>query len=391
MSLRGRKILVGVTGGIAAYKVAELVRVLKKRGAEVQVAMTPKATDFITPLTLASLSGKKVLLDFNADYDHLLDDWDLCVIYPATANIIARLAAGLASELLETMVLAAQNPVWICPAMNSAMLSAAVVQDNLALLRARGLKILDSDYGLLACGKEGWGRLPEPETVATEIEKFWMLERGNFSGKKVLITAGPTREYLDEVRFFSNVSSGKTGDFLAEAFLAAGAEVTLFSGATALISRRNLTVAVCETGAELALMVKERWPEHDFIVGAAAVTDLCFPPRSGKIPKAELGAVLKSADCSEDILAYCGENKRQGQVVVGFSLEEKPQLEQVREKCQLKGADLLVANFIADLGGDQIEPWLFLPQEDHFLPWPKQGKSDFSLRLVSFLAQRFVV
>lgn len=391
MSLSGKKILIGVTGGIAAYKAAELVRLLKKRGAEVCVTMTPRAVDFITPLTLAALSGNKVLLDFNEDYDHLLSDWDLCLLYPATANTIARLAAGLAAELLETVVLAAKNPVWICPAMNSAMLFAPAVQDNLALLRARGLKILDSDYGALACGEEGWGRLPEPETVVVAVEKFWSVETGGFAGKKVLITAGPTREYLDEVRFFSNVSTGKSGDFLAAAFLAAGAEVTLLSGATALASRGNLTVVFCQTGAELADSVKGYWPDQDFMVGAAAVTDLTFPSRRGKIPKAELGSVLKAADQSEDILAYCGKNKRPDQVVVGFSLEETPDLAQTREKCALKGADLLVVNFLADLGGEQIEPWLFFPREDCFLPWIKQSKNDFSLRLVSFLAQRFVI
>jgi phosphopantothenoylcysteine decarboxylase/phosphopantothenate--cysteine ligase len=352
--LKDRRIVLGVTGGIAAYKAAELVRELVRRGAKVRVVMTDHACKFVTPLTFETLSGNPVATDlfwvpgdFEIGHIALAEFAELVVIAPATANIIGKMAAGLADDILTTVLLATEAPVLICPAMNAKMYMNAVVKENLARLVLRGHLILEPGYGELACRVEGQGRLAEPSEIAEEIESI--LTPKSLQGEHILVTAGPTQEPFDPVRFISNYSSGKMGYALAVMARRRGAAVTLVSGPTALSAPRGVAFVPVRTAVEMHDAVAANLEEATVVVKAAAVADyrpaVCEPV---KIKKKE-GALTVHLERNPDIISEIASRKGD-RIVVGFSMESDHLLEHARKKLMDKGMDFIVANDVTEPG-----------------------------------------
>ncbi len=350
MALTGKHILLGVTGSIAAYKAALLVRLLRKEGAEVQVLMTPDAARFISPLTLATLSGRSVEIGLfdrerEADWTHHvhLGLWaDLLVVAPATAQTLAKLAHGFCDSMLTATVLSARCPVLVCPAMDHDMYVHPATQRNLDTLRAFGYAIMEPETGELASGLIGQGRLPEPEYILENIRSMLSTVR-DLDGKKVLVTAGPTREHIDPVRFLSNPSTGKMGYALAAEAARRGAEVVLVSGPTLLESPPGVTrISVTSAQEMYEAVIQHR--DADIIIMAAAVAD--YTPVEHfkqKLKKGEGELVLRFRR-TPDILASLGAQRRKGQLLVGFALETERSEEHALEKLQKKGADWIVLN-----------------------------------------------
>lgn len=348
MMLKGRKIVLGVTGGIAAYKVAELVRELVKAGAEVHVVMTRNAQAFITPLTFQTLSGNPVTTElFNliaeSEIGHiaLADRAEVLVIAPATANIIGKIAAGVADDMLTTIVMATQAPVLLAPAMNVHMWKNPICQENIQRLRSRGYHFIDPEAGELACGYEGKGRLAEIPAIVEEI--CVLLSPKDFSGEKILVTAGPTEEPIDPVRFLSNHSSGKMGFALARAARRRGAEVTLISGPTALPVPPQMRSIAVRSAAQMREAVLNHLESASILIMAAAVSD--YRPKQKapeKIKKSKLETVLE-LELNPDILAEAGK-KKNSRIMVGFAAETENLLQNTREKLEKKNLDLIVAN-----------------------------------------------
>ncbi len=348
--LSGKRILVGVTGGIAAYKVVELVRLLKGAGATVRVVMTRSAQEFVTPLTFQAISGEKVLTELfdvtsELNIGHIeLAKWaDLLLIAPATANIIAKIAHGIADDYLTTITLAATCVKVICPAMNTAMYQNAVTRDNLALVKKYGFRVVGPGVGSLACGEEGPGRLEDLEIIVEEI--ISALTPQSLAGKKVLVTAGPTWEAFDPVRFFTNPSSGKMGYAMAKIASRRGAEVILVSGPTWLEVPHNVRCERIKSANEMCEMVTDLYPDIDIVVMAAAVSDYRpkhFTPH--KIKKGEDDVVLEM-EKNPDILKQLGLTKEH-QVLVGFAAETDELIENARQKLLSKNLDMIVANDI---------------------------------------------
>ncbi|MDO8722281.1 MAG: bifunctional phosphopantothenoylcysteine decarboxylase/phosphopantothenate--cysteine ligase CoaBC [Syntrophales bacterium] len=352
--LTGKKIVLGVTGGIAAYKAAELTRAFVKEGAQVKVVMTRNAMEFITPLTMQTLSGNPVFSDMYAatdrfDIDHisLSDAADIFVIAPATANIIGKIASGIADDLLTTAVMAAKVPVLICPAMNVNMLNNAIVKENMAKLTARGYFLLDPGYGELACKTEGAGRLPDIAEILEEVETI--LRKKDLRGEKILVTAGPTREPLDPVRFITNYSSGKMGYALAVMAKRRGAEVTLVSGPSLLPIPRGVRYISIDTAREMKDAVMANYQASTVIIKAAAVADFRPAARSeAKIKKGEDGFSLSLAR-NPDIIAEIGPLKGE-RLLIGFAMESENLIENARAKLVKKNMDYIVANSIMGEG-----------------------------------------
>ena len=355
-------VAVGITGGIAAYKICTLVSSLKKQGYTVQVLMTKEAEQFITPLTLQTLSGSKVITDmfttgYTPDVHHisLANQADLFVIAPATANIIAKVANGIADDMLTTTFLAADCPKLLVPAMNTHMLENPVTQDNLKKCAAYGMHILESGEGYLACGTTGKGRMPEAGVIEDAIKELLQTEK-YLSGKKVLITAGPTCEAIDPVRYITNHSSGKMGYALARAARNAGADVTLVTGKTALEDIRGVHMVHVVSAGEMADAVLPRQDEMDLMILAAAVAD--YTPAAvaeEKIHKEEGGMSIELTR-TVDILKTLGSRKKNGQILVGFSMETEHLIENSRRKLSSKNCDYIIANSLrqegAGFGGD---------------------------------------
>ena len=348
------RVVLGVTGGIAAYKAPDLVRRLRDAGAEVRVILTPNAARFVSALSLAAVSDHGVILDQWGDpshggVDHVeLARWaELLLVAPATANILAKLATGIADDALSTYALAHRADVMVAPAMNTFMLQHPTVQQNMATLRARGVIVLDPDSGLLACGDEGAGRMPDPPLIADFVRRHFSTR--DLEGKSVLITAGPTREPIDPVRFISNRSSGKMGYALAEAARRRGANVTLISGPTALPKPAGVNVSAVTTAAEMHAAVMEALPRHQIVIKAAAVAD--YAPASvadHKIKKDAAGdALTLELRKTPDILASIGAAHPRP-FVVAFAAETDAVLDNARAKLLRKNADLIVANDVAD-------------------------------------------
>lgn len=349
-------VVLGVGGGIAAYKSAELARALMERGMRVQVVMTQAAREFITPLTFASLTGQKVITGlFNSDnpaetlssaVEHiaLAQDNEVLVIAPATADLLSRLAHGLADDFLTTMYLAFTGRVVLAPAMNNNMWTHPATQENLATLRKRGHVIVEPDEGLLACGTTGPGRLAEPERIAGVVANLTLHSR-DLEGETVLITAGPTQEPLDPVRFISNRSSGKMGYALAEAASDRGAQVVLVSGPVALAPPQGVHVVHIRTALEMHDAVMEHLADAGIIVKAAAVADyhLAQVPRH-KIKKTAMRMSL-DLDPTLDILAELGRNKGD-RLLIGFAAETENLVESARQKLESKNCDMIVANLV---------------------------------------------
>ena len=349
--MQGRKILFGVTGSIAAFKAAGWVSSLAKEEAQVTVMMTESATRFVTPLTFGALSSNQVYTDlFSTEAEEIMahitlsGDADVILIAPATAHTLARLAHGMADNLLTAAVLAAAAPVVVCPAMNAKMLAHPATQRNLATLQELGYIIVEPECGSLACGEVGSGRLAEWDTVREAL--LGLCVEQDLAGQRILITAGPTREALDPVRYLSNRSSGKMGYALARTAKRRGAEVTLISGPTNRSVPPGITMVPVQTAAEMAEAVKEHADDASIIIKAAAVAD--FKPKkvaSLKIKKA--GADLQlELEPNQDILATLGKERKSDQLLVGFAAESNNHEAEGRRKLEAKKADLIVVNDI---------------------------------------------
>ncbi len=353
--LSGKRIILGVTGGIAAYKAAFLLRAFQKEGAEVRVAMTPSATRFVGEETFASLSGTDVAVDIFSRREeeeswvrHIAwGEWgDLFVIAPCTANTLAKIAGGQADNMLTSTVLAARCPLLICPTMDGEMYEAPATRANLRRVQDFGYHLLEPESGYLASGMEGRGRLPETEAILERCREI-LEGRGSepkpLAGKKVTVTAGPTREHLDDVRFISNPSSGKMGFAMARAAREMGAEVTLIHGPVALAPPSGVETEEV-TGTQDMFEAVRRRSSDDVIIMAAAVSD--FTPTeksSGKIKKDKASRTLR-LDSTVDILAWLGANRREGQTLIGFAMETENLRENAAGKLREKKADWIVAN-----------------------------------------------
>jgi len=397
---QGKRIIVGITGGIAAYKAADLVSQLVKAGAEVRVIMTPSAQKFITPLTLQTMSRNPVGLDLFAEpkaweVQHIAwADWaQLVIVAPATANTIGKIANGLADNLLTAVLLATRAPILIAPAMNVHMWENPLVQANLSKLRQLGLRVVEPERGRLACGYEGKGRMAAVSTILEQAELVcWELEvKQVLKGRKVLITAGGTREPLDPVRFIANRSSGKMGYALAREAVKRGAEVILVSGPVELAPPPGLAELVrVERAAEMADAVLSRAPQMDVIIKAAAVAD--FRPAEvsdQKVKKGEGDWVLRLQK-NLDILAALGAGKKPGQVLVGFAAETRDLLANGAEKARRKGADFIVANDVSRPGsgfGSDTNEVTFIFPDGTTISWPLLSKEEVASRIIDQVVQ----
>ena len=350
--VKGKKIIVGVSGGIAAYKAAELVRLLTKADVHTRVAMTMNATRFVAPLTFEALSGNRVIWDMFGQemtaMDHITwgQEADLVIIAPATANFIAKIAHGIGDDFLSTMILAATAKILVCPSMNSQMFMSPAVRDNLRLLNDRGIMVMAPGEGQLACRTEGPGRLPEPEDI---MEQAWsLLSRQDLSGLRILVTAGPTVEFIDPVRYITNRSTGKMGYALARAARHRGASVTLVSGPTMLTPPSGIIFRGVKTAEEMRRAVFEHRPNCDVIIKAAAVSD--YRPRESKKNKIKKGTDPLSIELikNPDILEQLGNTKKESPcVLVGFAAETEETLSNAEEKLRAKNLDMIVANDVS--------------------------------------------
>ena len=352
--MKNKCIVVGVTAGIAAYKICQLVSSLKKQGNEVHVIMTKEAEKFVTPLTFQTLSSQKVITDmFTVDYTpdvhhiSLAKKADLFVVAPATANIIAKIAHGIADDMLTTTFLASTCPKMIVPAMNTNMLNNPITQDNIATCQKYGMHIMCGGAGYLACGDVGAGRLPEPEEIEDAIASLVETDR-YLQGRHVVITAGATQEEIDPVRYITNHSTGKMGYALAKEARNAGAKVTLISGKTNLPQPYGVDVVKVISAADMRECVVNSFEKADVVIMSAAVADYTpIEKADHKIKKAEgdLSIALKR---TQDILLTIGKKKRENQVVIGFAMETENLLENAAKKLQEKNANYIIANSIRE-------------------------------------------
>ena len=373
----GKNIVVGVTGGIAAYKAAALVSALVKAGAGVDVIMTRNATRFVAPLTFSTLTGRQVPVDtfqrverYDVEHVALARKADLFVVAPATANVLAKMAWGLADDMLTTTILAAGCPKAVAPAMNTGMWDNPATQENLRILRERGILVVEPGSGRLACGDEGKGRMAEPEEIMEALEP--LVTAQDLAGRTVLVTAGPTREALDPVRYLTNHSTGKMGMEIARAARNRGARVTLVCGPTSLKPPAGVETVPVTTAEEMFQAVAAKASQADIVVKAAAVAD--YTPaqvRGEKINNAGVGLTLQLGR-TRDILAWLGGGKRPGQVLVGFAMETRDLLENASRKLEQKNADMIVANSLrtpgAGFGGDTNVVTLITPAGARELP-----------------------
>lgn len=352
--LKGKKIVLGVTGGIAAYKAAELTRALVKEGAKVKVIMTKSAMEFITPLTFQTLSNDQVYTDmfvptakYNIAHINLVEFADAFVIAPATGNIIGKIAGGIADDLLSTTIMASDRPTLICPAMNDKMLANPIVQDNIQKLKKYGYVVMDSAYGELACKTQGAGRLPEPSSIVEEISV--MLAQKDLTGERILVTAGPTEEPLDPVRFITNLSSGKMGYALARVARRRGAEVTLITGPTDLPLPQVNKIIQVRTAQEMYEAVLENFKASTVVIKAAAVADYRPAIRSEEKIKKNNRPLSLTLERNPDIIAEIGKMK-DSCILVGFAMETQNLLANARDKLARKKMDFIVANSLREEG-----------------------------------------
>ncbi len=358
MSVKGKKILLGISGGIAAYKCCELVRLFKRNEAEVRVIMTPSALNFVSPVTLSALSGNEVMVNMFPEVDpgkspvvetktwHVYTGlWaDIFIIAPATANTISKMVNGISDNFLTATVLSARCPVVVSPAMDEDMYLNEVTASNVAKLKEFGYWVIEPETGELASGLHGIGRMPETQTIFNYAVEFLNGSKRDLEGKKVLITAGPTYEPIDEVRYIGNYSSGKMGFSLAHAASLRGAEVTLISGPVALKTPRNVNRVDVTTAGEMFEAVKANFVGQDFIIMSAAVAD--YKPKSvfeGKIKKSNNEALSIETERTTDILEFLGNNKKDFKLV-GFALESANEIEYAKDKIVKKNLDMIVVN-----------------------------------------------
>lgn len=396
--LRGKKIVLGITGSIAAYKACLLIRLLIKRGAEVQVVITPAGKEFITPITLSALTGKPVISDFFSQRDgtwhsHVdLGLWaDAMVIAPATASSIGKMANGVADNMLITTYLSMKAPVFVAPAMDLDMYAHPSTQANLETLRRYGNHIIEPGSGFLASHLEGKGRMQEPETIVAELEDFFTPK--DLSGRRVLITAGPTYEKIDPVRFIGNYSSGKMGFALAEECARRGADVELVAGPVALsaplhprIRRTNV-----ESAAQMMQACESLWPACQAGILCAAVAD--YTPAEvadAKIKREKTGAMTLNLLPTQDIAATLGSQKAAGQVLVGFALETNEEQHNAQDKLRRKRFDFIVLNSLRDAGaGFRTDTnKISIIDATSVTPYPLKSKREVATDIVDQLAKR---
>lgn len=354
--LKGKKVLLGVSGGIAAYKVASLASSLVKAGADVHVIMTEHAKNFINPITFETLTSNKCVTDtFDRNFQHNVEHIalakmaDVFMIAPATANVMGKMAHGIADDMLTTTFLACTCPIIVAPAMNTNMLHNPIVQDNISILKKYNIEVIESASGYLACGDTGAGKMPEPETLFAYIEKAIAKEK-DLLGKKILVTAGATQEALDPVRYITNHSSGKMGYAIAKECMLRGAEVTLVSGETALTPPINVEVVDIKSARDMFEAVTSRADKQDIIIKAAAVAD--YRPAAvadQKIKKHDSSMTIEM-EKTDDILKYLGEHKKPGQILCGFSMETENMIANSRAKLEKKNLDMIIANNLKDQG-----------------------------------------
>ena len=395
--LRGKTVLLGVTGGIAAYKIPNLASMLVKSGADVFVLMTENATNFITATTFETLTGHKCVVDtfdrafeFNVEHVALAKKADLLLVAPATANVIGKLAHGICDDMLTTTALACKCPKLIAPAMNTRMYESPILQDDLKICQGYGMQVIDPSHGHLACGDTGAGKMPEPEVLFDHIcQEIGYIK--DLAGKKVLVTAGPTREAIDPVRFISNHSTGKMGYAIARAASRRGADVTLVSGPVALKAPLQVRLVPVESAKEMFEAVTSLAGEQDAIIKAAAVAD--YRPRdvaAEKVKKAD-DAMSVALERTDDILAWLGEHRREGQFLCGFSMETQDVLANSRKKLEKKQIDMIVANDLrvdgAGFGTDTNVVTLITKEQETALV--KMGKEEVAHRILDaiFLAR----
>ena len=397
------RVAVGVTGGVAAYKAAELVRLLQQEGLEVEVAMTRAACEFIAPLTFAALTGRKVITEmFGAEQasapanvesaiEHIAvaQRIDALVVAPATADFLARMAAGIADDFLSTLVLATKAQVFVAPSMNVNMWEHPATRENLTRLRARGVRVIEPGDGYLACGMTGAGRLAEPEQIAAAVCGALGVGR-DLDGETLLITAGPTREEVDPVRYLTNRSSGKMGYAVAEAGLRRGARVILVSGPVALAPPQDAEFVPVRTAEEMRRAILERLPESTVVFMAAAVAD--FRPAKPSAQKIKRGAAPLTLELepTPDILAEIAAQKGD-RIIVGFAAETSDLAENARGKLTRKGADMVVANDVTRQGAGfdaDTNIVTVFRRDGSQLDLPQMSKHDVAMRLLDEVAAR---
>ena len=394
--LRGKTVVLGVTGSIAAYKIATLASMLVKKQASVHVIMTKNATNFINPITFETLTGHKCLVDtfdrnfeFQVEHVSLAKQADVVMIAPASANVIGKLAHGLADDMLTTTLLACKCPKIVSPAMNTAMFENPIVQDNLKILEKYGYEVIQPASGYLACGDTGSGKMPEAETLYQYIERT-LTGPKDLVGKKVLVTAGPTQENIDPVRYITNHSSGKMGYAVAKAAMLRGADVTLVSGQTALTPPMFVKYVQITTAEEMYQEVISRSDEQDIIIKAAAVAD--YRPKTvyeNKVKKKE-GQMAIELERTKDILAYLGEHKKENQFLCGFSMETENMIGNSRAKLQKKNLDMVAANNVkvegAGFQGDTNV--MTLITQDQEIALPLMSKEEAANKILDIIATR---
>ena len=394
--LRGKTVVLGVTGSIAAYKIATLASMLVKKQASVHVIMTKNATNFINPITFETLTGHKCLVDtfdrnfeFQVEHVSLAKQADVVMIAPASANVIGKLAHGLADDMLTTTLLACKCPKIVSPAMNTAMFENPIVQDNLKILEKYGYEVIQPASGYLACGDTGSGKMPEAETLYQYIERT-LADPKDLIGKKVLVTAGPTQESIDPVRYITNHSSGKMGYAVAKAAMLRGADVTLVSGQTTLTPPMFVKYVQITTAEEMYQEVTSRSDEQDIIIKAAAVAD--YRPKTvyeNKVKKKE-GQMAIELERTKDILAYLGEHKKENQFLCGFSMETENMIGKSRAKLQKKNLDMVAANNVkvegAGFQGDTNV--MTLITQDQEIALPLMSKEEAANKILDIIATR---
>ena len=390
MTLEGKTVLLGVTGSIAAYKIAYLASALKKRRADVHVLMTKNATNFINPITFETLTGNKCLVDtfdrnfqFQVEHVSIAKKADVVIIAPASANVIGKLAHGIADDMLTTTIMACKCKKFISPAMNTNMFENPVVQDNLKILEHYGYEVIAPASGYLACGDTGAGKMPEPETLLAYIEREAACEK-DLKGKKILVTAGPTQESIDPVRYITNHSSGKMGYAIAKAAMLRGADVTLVSGRTAIEPPMFVKVVPVVTAKDMYEAVTSVSDEQDIIIKAAAVADYRPAKVSDEKVKKSDGQMSIELERTDDILKFLGEHKRDGQFLCGFSMETQNVIGNSRAKLTKKNLDMVAANNVkmAGAGFQGDTNVLTLITQDEEVSLPLMSKEDAALKIL---------
>ena len=390
MTLEGKTVLLGVTGSIAAYKIAYLASALKKRHADVHVLMTQNATNFINPITFETLTGNKCLVDtfdrnfqFQVEHVSIAKKADVVMIAPASANVIGKLAHGIADDMLTTTIMACKCKKFISPAMNTNMFENPVVQDNLKILEHYGYEVIAPASGYLACGDTGAGKMPEPETLLAYIERETACEK-DLKGKKILVTAGPTQEAIDPVRYITNHSSGKMGYAIAKAAMLRGADVTLVSGRTAIEPPMFVKLMPVVTAKDMYEAVTSVSDEQDIIIKAAAVADYRPARVSDEKVKKSDGQMSIELERTDDILKYLGEHKKENQFLCGFSMETQNVIGNSRAKLTKKNLDMVAANNVkvdgAGFQGDTNVLTLITQEEEVSLPL--MSKEDAALKIL---------